>query len=32
LENGQIVIEGTGSELIRDSRVKAAYLGATVKN
>jgi len=31
LENGQIVIEGTGNELICDPRVRAAYLGAAVK-
>ena len=31
LENGQIVIEGTGDELLHDPKVKAAYLGAAVK-
>jgi branched-chain amino acid transport system ATP-binding protein len=31
LENGQIVIEGTGNELLHDPKVKAAYLGAAVK-
>ncbi len=31
LENGQIAFEGTGNDLIRDPRVKAAYLGAAVK-
>ena len=31
LENGLIAFEGTGDELIRDPRVKAAYLGAAVK-
>jgi branched-chain amino acid transport system ATP-binding protein len=28
LENGRVVIEGTGSELLNDERVRAAYLGA----
>jgi len=32
LENGSIVIEGPGKELVRDERVKAAYLGASVKD
>lgn len=31
LENGLIAFEGTGSDLIRDPRVTAAYLGAAVK-
>ncbi|OJX38293.1 MAG: ABC transporter ATP-binding protein [Chloroflexi bacterium 44-23] len=31
LENGCVVIEGPGEELIKDARVKAAYLGAAVK-
>lgn len=31
LENGLVAFEGTGEELIRDPRVKAAYLGAAVK-
>jgi branched-chain amino acid transport system ATP-binding protein len=31
LENGCVVIEGSGSDLARDPRVKAAYLGASVK-
>jgi branched-chain amino acid transport system ATP-binding protein len=31
LENGLISIEGPGSELIRDPRVTAAYMGAAVK-
>lgn len=32
LENGSVVIEGAGKELVRDDRVKAAYLGASVKD
>jgi branched-chain amino acid transport system ATP-binding protein len=32
LENGSVVIEGAGKELVRDERVKAAYLGASVKD
>jgi branched-chain amino acid transport system ATP-binding protein len=31
LEYGSVVIEGPGHELVRDARVKAAYLGAAVK-
>lgn len=31
LENGCIVIEGSGNDLLLDERVKSAYLGATVK-
>jgi len=27
LENGRIVLEGSGAELLRDPRIKAAYLG-----
>ena len=27
LENGRIVMEGTGSELLADERVRSAYLG-----
>lgn len=30
LEDGQIVIEGTGEELLNDERVQSAYLGASV--
>jgi len=30
LEDGRIVIEGPGKELIRDKRVQSAYLGASV--
>jgi len=32
MENGSIVIEGSGKDLARDPNVKAAYLGAAVKN
>ncbi len=32
LENGSIVIEGAGNDLVRDEKVKAAYLGAAVKD
>ena len=32
LENGSIVIEGLGNEVSRDPKVKAAYLGAAVKD
>jgi branched-chain amino acid transport system ATP-binding protein len=28
LENGQVVLEGSGSELLDDQRVREAYLGA----
>jgi branched-chain amino acid transport system ATP-binding protein len=28
LENGLVVLEGTGSELLSDERVREAYLGA----
>jgi len=31
IEDGMIVMEGAGEELLVDPRVKAAYLGATVK-
>jgi len=31
LEDGKIVIEGPGDELLRDERVQAAYLGASVR-
>ena len=31
LENGQIVLEGTGKELIANPKVRAAYLGASEK-
>ncbi|MEN6464497.1 MAG: ABC transporter ATP-binding protein [Syntrophaceae bacterium] len=31
LETGSIVLEGTGKELLNDSRVKEAYLGESVK-
>lgn len=31
LENGKIVIEGTGKELVVDPRVKSAYLGGVVE-
>lgn len=31
LEDGKIVIEGPGEELLRDERVQAAYLGASVR-
>ena len=31
LEDGAVVIEGAGKDLANDPRVKAAYLGATVK-
>ncbi len=31
LENGCVVIEGPGNELVHDPRIKAAYLGAAVK-
>jgi branched-chain amino acid transport system ATP-binding protein len=27
LENGRIVLEGTGAELLADDRVRQAYLG-----
>jgi len=27
LENGRIVLEGTGEELLSDDRVRKAYLG-----
>jgi branched-chain amino acid transport system ATP-binding protein len=30
LEDGQIVIQGTGEELLNDERVQSAYLGASV--
>jgi len=30
LETGQVVLEGTGEELLKDRRVKAAYLGESV--
>jgi branched-chain amino acid transport system ATP-binding protein len=30
LEDGQIVIQGTGEELLNDERVQCAYLGASV--
>ncbi|HRT70507.1 MAG TPA: ABC transporter ATP-binding protein [Syntrophales bacterium] len=30
LETGQVVLEGTGEELLKDHRVKAAYLGESV--
>ena len=29
IENGRITIEGTGKELLKDERVKKAYLGTT---
>ncbi|WP_434579291.1 ABC transporter ATP-binding protein [Thermoanaerobacterium thermosaccharolyticum] len=32
LENGKIVMEGTGSELLKSNEVKKAYLGENVKN
>jgi branched-chain amino acid transport system ATP-binding protein len=32
MENGAIVIEGSGHDLAQDPKVKAAYLGAAVKN
>ena len=31
LENGCVVIEGPGKDLVSDPKIKAAYLGATVK-
>ena len=31
LENGGVVIEGPGKELVSDPKIKAAYLGASVK-
>jgi branched-chain amino acid transport system ATP-binding protein len=29
LETGEIVLEGTGKDLLRDERVRKAYLGET---
>ncbi len=29
IENGKIAMEGTGSELLSDEKVRAAYLGST---
>ena len=31
IENGRITIEGTGKELLKDERVKKAYLGTTAE-
>ncbi len=31
LENGEVVIEGAGKDLVSDPKIKAAYLGASVK-
>jgi len=30
LETGEIVLQGTGSELLADARVRAAYLGEEI--
>ncbi len=30
LETGEIVLEGTGSELLADDRIRAAYLGEEI--